>query len=77
MTVTADGRIYLQETQVELDKLSARLLAIAEGGYDERVYVRGDKAAVYGEVMQVMATLNTAGFRKIGLVNDPAVSGGR
>jgi len=70
VTVNADGEVFLQETLVGIDELSARLLAIAEGGYEERVYVRGDEAVDYGAVMQVMGTLSAAGFRRIGLVTE-------
>ncbi|GGD05607.1 protein TolR [Pyruvatibacter mobilis] len=70
VTVNADGEIYLQETVVEIDELSSRLLAIAKGGYEERVYVRGDKNVAYGDIMQVMGTLSSAGFRRIGMVTE-------
>ena len=70
VTVNAEGEVYLQETAVELPELSARLLAIAEGGYDERVYVRGDRSVDYGTIMNVMGTLSSAGFRRIGMVTE-------
>jgi biopolymer transport protein ExbD len=70
VTVGADGKVFLQETQVQIDDLVPKLEAIAHNGYDERIFVRGDKSVGYGEVMQVMGALNAAGFRKIGLVTD-------
>jgi biopolymer transport protein TolR len=70
VTVAPDGKVFLQETEVGLETLVPKLEAIAENGYDERIFVRGDKSAGYGEVMQVMGALNAAGFRKIGLVTD-------
>ena len=70
VTVNADGQIFLQETPVEVTELSARLLAIAEGGYEERVYVRGDRTVDYGAIMNVMGTLSAAGFRRIGMVTE-------
>lgn len=70
VTVAADGNVFLQETPVDLDTLVPKLEAIAQNGYDERIFVRGDKSAGYGEVMQVMGALNAAGFRRIGLVTD-------
>jgi biopolymer transport protein TolR len=73
VTVAANGKVFLQETEVDLDALVPKLQAIAENGYDERIFVRGDKSVGYGEVMQVMGALNAAGFRKIGLVTDSAV----
>ena len=70
VTVNKEGLIFLQETVVGADELVPRLEAIAESGYDERIYVRGDKAVDYGKVMAVMARLSSAGFTRIGLVNE-------
>jgi biopolymer transport protein TolR len=72
ITVKADGRIFLQNTPVAEEELVSRLSAIAENGYDQRVFVRGDKSVDYGRVMQVMGLLNAAGFTRIGLVTDIA-----
>ena len=44
------------------------LQAIAQAGYEERIYVRGDKTADYGTVMRVMARISAAGYRNLGLV---------
>ncbi len=71
ITIRKDGSIYLQNTRITLDTLVVRLTAIATNGYDERVYVRGDASVDYGRVMEVMATLQTAGFTHIGLVTGP------
>ena len=68
ISVKSDGEIWLQESPIALEDLEARLLAIAENGYDERIFVRGDRDADYGMVMRVMGRMNRAGFRRIGLV---------
>jgi len=70
VTITADGTIFVQETAVEIDNLVPQLEAIATTGYDQRIYIRGDQARSYGEVVRVMGRINTAGFRRIGLVTD-------
>ena len=49
-------------------ELVATLQAIAAGGLNERIFVRGDRAADYGTMMQVMGRLNAAGYKRIGLV---------
>ena len=71
VTVAADGVIYVQETEVDLEGLVPRLQAIATAGYDQRIYIRGDQSRSYGDVMRVMGRINAAGFRQIGLVSDP------
>ena len=71
VTVQPDGKVYLQETEIDLDTLVPKLQAIAKNGFQERIFVRGDKAVDYGKVMQVMGVLNKAGFKRIGLVTAP------
>lgn len=68
VSVNDKGQVYLQETEVPLNEVVAKLQAIARSGYDERIYVRGDRAADYGTVMQVMARISAAGYRNLGLV---------
>jgi biopolymer transport protein TolR len=70
ITINNNGDIFLQETQIQLDELVPKLTAIAENGYEERIYVRGDKTVDYGKVMEVMGELSAAGFKRIGLVTD-------
>lgn len=70
ITVDAAGRIFLQDSEVELDVLAPRLLAITGANPDIRIYVRGDKAINYGRVMEVMGTVNGAGFNKVALITE-------
>jgi len=68
ISITADGTVFLQENEIDIDQLVARLEAIAAAGYEERILVRGDATSDYGTVMRVMGRLNRAGFTRIGLV---------
>lgn len=68
ISVDRQGRIFIQETQVELDELVPKLQAITKRNKDARIFVRGDQSIEYGNVMAVMATITQAGFTKIGLV---------
>jgi biopolymer transport protein TolR len=70
VTIAKDGRIYLQKMVVQPDELVPKLTAIAQGGYDQRIFVRGDRTVDYGRVMEVMGALSAAGFTHIGLVTD-------
>jgi biopolymer transport protein TolR len=72
VSVRRDGRIYIQRVPVDEADLVPRLTAIATNGYDQRVFLRGDKAVDYGRVMEVMALISSAGFTHIGLVTDVA-----
>ena len=68
ITVDAEGRVFLQETELALDALSPRLVAITGNNPDVRIFVRGDRAIDYGRVMEVMGTVNAAGYRKVALI---------
>ena len=72
VTIKKNGKIYLQNTVIAEDDLVPRLTAIAANGYDQRIFVRGDKSVDYGKVMEVMARISAAGFTHIGLVTDVA-----
>ena len=68
ITVTPEGDIYLLEAKVTIETLIDQLNAAAPNGAEERIYVRGDQSANYGEVMRVMGVLSAAGYSKIGLI---------
>jgi biopolymer transport protein TolR len=72
VTLRRDGKIYLQNTMVPEDALVAKLTAISANGYDQRIFVRADKAVDYGGVAAVLGLLSEAGFTHIGLVTDVA-----
>jgi biopolymer transport protein TolR len=69
ITVDNEGRVFLKEDEVNVDDIVTRLADIAPNGFDERIYVRGDRTANYGAVMRVMGLINGAGYRHIGLVS--------
>jgi len=70
VTVDPEGKIFLQDTEIQLDEIVPKLTAISKNGYDERIFVRGDRRVNYGVVMRVMGTISAAGFRRIALVSD-------
>ncbi len=68
ITINAEGKTYLQETEYDTDALIARLHAIMENKADQRIFVRGDKSLAYGKIMDVMGALSAGGFAKVALV---------
>ena len=68
VTLKQDGKVFVGEDETSIDQLVPKLTAMAKDGLDERIYVRGDRAANYGEIMKVMGTISAAGFTHIGLV---------
>ncbi|CUH68007.1 Biopolymer transport protein ExbD [Thalassovita autumnalis] len=70
VTVTAEGTVMIQTTEVAREDLINRLRAIAAERDGDRVFLRADGAVPYEDVVQVMGALNRAGFSNIGLVTD-------
>ena len=74
LTVTVDpqGKIFIQSTEIPLSDLQAKLSAITEArkGMEEAIFVRGDKATNYGELMHVMGRIASAGYKHISLVTE-------
>jgi biopolymer transport protein TolR len=72
VSVTMQGQVFLQNSEIPVDELVPKLKAITEarGGFDERIYVRGDRKVDYGTVMRVMGRLSQAGFRRVALVTE-------
>ncbi|CUH78195.1 protein TolR [Tropicibacter naphthalenivorans] len=78
VTISADGAVLIQTTEVARDDLVNRLRAIAAERADDRVYLRADGTVPYEQVAQIMGALNAGGFSSIGLVTDvggPALDG--
>ncbi len=70
VTLAADGRVVIQETETPPDELIPKLRAIASERGDDKVFLRADGELPYERVVQIMGALNAGGFRNIGLVTD-------
>lgn len=72
VTITAQGKIMIQTTEVTRADLVAKLQAIAAERDSDQIYLRADGANNWHNVADVMGALNGAGFTNIGLVTDIA-----
>jgi biopolymer transport protein TolR len=70
LSVNREGKIFLQDTEIAFDDIVPKLTAIAKSGFDETIYIRGDRDANYGAMMRVMGKISAAGFRRISLVTE-------
>ena len=71
LTINSKGEVFIQEHQVDFEKIVQKILAISNNRTDTRIYVRGDKAINYGRVLEVMGMLSGAGFSKVALISEP------
>ena len=74
LTIVIDpqGRVFLQDSQIDLDSLAPKLKAITAAKPDTRIFVKGDQGINYGRVMEVMGQLSAAGFPHVALLTQPA-----
>ncbi|TDQ77632.1 cell division and transport-associated protein TolR [Dongia mobilis] len=70
VTVRSDNVVFLQETQINIEELGPRLVAITSNKPDTTIYVRGDAQANWDGIAQVLAELQANGFTKVGIVTD-------
>ncbi|ANK79601.1 MAG: protein TolR [Rhizobiales bacterium NRL2] len=68
VTIDDEGKIYLQEKEIELGDLVPALIAITNGNQERRIFVRGDRTIAYGRVIEAMGAINAAGFTRVALV---------
>ena len=71
LSINAKGEIFIQEHQVEYDKMIPKILAIAKNRTDTRIFVRGDKTINYGRVLEIMGMVSGSGFTKVALISEP------
>ncbi len=74
VTIAIDGKgqIFLQDQPTLEPDLVLKLQGMAKDGFDQRIYVRGDRQVDYGRVASVMSTITSAGFKRVALVTEPA-----
>ena len=73
VSVNVDGKVYLQEKEVPLDDLVAKLKAVSTargGNLNDLIYVRGDTKVDYGTMMRVMGRISGAGYHRVALVTE-------
>jgi biopolymer transport protein TolR len=70
LSIKATGQVFLGDAELTDEAIVGKLAEVAKQGFDERVFVRGDKKVDYGRVAQVMAIVTTAGYKRVALVTE-------
>ena len=70
ITINKEEKIFVQDTEISLEKLIPKLISISKNRNDRKIFIRADKVLSYGKVVEVMAIITSAGFNKIALVTD-------
>ena len=72
VTITSDGRLSIQTTEVTDAEMIGKLTAIVAERTSKKIYLRADGSVAYERVAQVMGALNAGGFNEIAFVTDAA-----
>ena len=70
ITINKEEKIFVQDTEITIDKLVPKLISISKNRNDRKIFIRADEILSYGRVVEVMAVITSAGFNKIALVTD-------
>ena len=70
ITINKEEKIFVQDTEISLDKLIPKLVSISKNRNDRKIFIRADEVLSYGRVVEVMAVITSAGFNNIALVTD-------
>ena len=71
VTVSAGGKVYLNDQLLTAPELLSKLQAILREQPDRNVYLRADAAVPYGDVMRVIGSIRQAGVQRLGMVTEP------
>jgi biopolymer transport protein ExbD/biopolymer transport protein TolR len=71
VSITAEGRVFLDDAPVEIDELRVALPAVARRKGSEAVFVKADERASYGTVLRVIGALKASEIETVGLVAEP------
>ena len=75
LTVTRTQEIFVEKERVDIAKLKEVLDSIRRTKPQINVYLRADRDAPYGAVVQVMDVVKRAGIDKLGMVTETAAEG--
>jgi biopolymer transport protein TolR len=71
LSIKQTGQVFLGEAELTDQGIAGKIAEVAKQGFDERIFVRGDKKVDYGRVAQVMAIVTGAGYKRVALVTEP------
>ncbi len=74
LSVTVDGKYYINKNEFTLEELGPKLVAIAENNPDQDVFLQADGQVPYEKVAQLLALATTAGIARMGMVTQPGTT---
>jgi biopolymer transport protein TolR len=75
VTIAEDKKIYLNDKQITLIQLAAKMNVVGQGSSSTEVFLRADRRVPYGYVVQIMDIIKKAGVNRLGIVTTPELTG--
>jgi biopolymer transport protein TolR len=72
VTISKNGKVYLNDNPMSLAELGDKLRAIRKLQADKQVYLRADQDVRYGLVIKTIAEIKQAGIERLGMVTRPS-----
>jgi biopolymer transport protein ExbD/biopolymer transport protein TolR len=70
LAVTKDGKIFLQSDRIEPNQITTTVKDRLADKLDKTVYVKSDREAKYGVVVEVVDNVRAAGVDSLGLLTE-------
>ena len=75
VAITRDGKVFFGSDQISPDQLSNKVKDRLVSRVDKRVFVRADARTKYGNVVEVVDNVRSAGVDQLGLLTEQRKSG--
>ena len=70
LTVDKKGYFYIEDIRFDERTLKAKMSAVFKERPDVRVFVRGDRNTVYGDIMRLFGLVKEVGIHNVALVTE-------
>ena len=70
VAITRDGKIYMQSDPITLDQITPEVKDHIATKLDKTVYIKSDRMAKYGDVVEVVDNVRAAGVESLGLLTE-------
>jgi biopolymer transport protein TolR len=74
LSITEDGRYYINENELQFAELEPRLRVMKENKPDQQIFLKADGAVAYEKVARLMALCTKVGIQKMGRVTEPGAA---
>ena len=75
VAVTRDGKVFFGSDQISPDQLTNKMKERLANRTDKRVFIKADARARYGNVVEVVDNVRSAGVDQLGLLTEQRKSG--